>query len=170
VSEQIFQTAGDQSTDTPLAVIAGRSAGVFTSTLEVALLNEAIDVAVHSAKDVPTILPPGLRLAAYLPRADVRDALISRTGATLHTLPHQAVIGTGSPRRAAQLHSVRPDLQMRDVRGNLDTRLAKAFDPAGPYDAIVLAWAGLERLGRTEVISEILPLELMLPAPAQGAI
>ena len=164
--EQVIRTVGDQVTDVPLPAIAGGAAGVFTSAIETALLAAEIDVAVHSAKDLPTELTPGLILAAYLPRADVRDALISRQGYTLATLPQGAAVGTSSPRRAAQLRAARPDLVIRDLRGNIDTRIAKA----GEYDAIVLALAGLERLGRTDVITEVLPLDIMLPAPAQGAI
>ncbi len=170
LSEHIIKTTGDQVTDVPLATIASGASGVFTSALEAALLAETIDLAVHSAKDLPTELTLGAILPAYLPRADVRDVLISRAGYTLQSLPAGAVVGTSSPRRAAQLHAARPDLVIRDVRGNIDNRIAKALDTAGGYDAIVLARAGLERLGRTEVISETLVLEIMLPAPAQGAI
>ena len=166
VSEHVIKTTGDQVTDLPLATIAG--GGVFTSALETALLEGRIDLAVHSAKDLPTDLTPGLILAAYLPRADVRDVLISREGHTLATLPHGALIGTSSPRRAAQLRAYRQDFQIRDLRGNIDTRIAKALN--GEYDAIVLARAGLDRIGRTDVISETLSLADMMPAPGQGAI
>jgi hydroxymethylbilane synthase len=127
-------------------------------------------LAVHSAKDLPIRLTEGLTLSAYLPRADVRDALIARNGHSLPTLPTQAVIGTSSPRRAAQLRALRPDLHIRDLRGNIDTRIAKALNAAEGYDAIVLAKAGLDRAGRAEVISQTLPLHQVLPAPSQGAI
>lgn len=170
-SEHIIKTTGDQVTDVPLAAMAaGGASGVFTSALETALLEGRIDLAVHSAKDLPTHLSPGLTLAAYLPRADVRDVLISRERHTLATLPHGAVIGTSSPRRAAQLRAYRQDFQIRDLRGNIDTRIAKALSADGGYDAIVLARAGLDRLGRTDVISETLSLTDMMPAPGQGAI
>jgi hydroxymethylbilane synthase len=170
VSEHIVRTVGDQVTDVPLAEMAGGAAGVFTSAIEKALLDAQIDIAVHSAKDLPTEGTPGLILAAYLPRASVHDVLISRAGLPLMALPRGAVVGTSSPRRAAQLRAHRPDLVIRDLRGNIDTRIEKALASDGEYDAIVLALAGLERLGRTDVISEMLPLDVMLPAPAQGAI
>jgi hydroxymethylbilane synthase len=170
VSEHLIRTLGDRVTDTPLAAMASGASGVFTSALEEALARGEIDIAVHSAKDLPIRSTPGLTLAAFLPRADVRDALISQAGWTLATLPPGAIIGTSSPRRAAQLLAIRPDLIMRDLRGNIDTRLARAHDPQGGYAAIVLACAGLERLKRADMITETLALEVMLPAPAQGAI
>jgi len=125
---------------------------------------------VHSLKDLPTALAQGLVIGAIPARADPRDALISRAGHTLETLPHGATVGTSSPRRGAQLLHARPDLRIRDLRGNVDTRIAKALDPDGPYDAIVLALAGVQRLAREEVISEIIPIEMLLPAPGQAAL
>jgi hydroxymethylbilane synthase len=170
LSEHVIKTVGDLVTDVPLPAIAGGASGVFTSAIETALLAAEIDVAIHSAKDLPTEVTSGLILAAYLPRADVRDALISRKGYKLATLPQGAAVGTSSPRRAAQLRAARPDLVVRDLRGNIDTRIGKALAADGGYDAIVLARAGLDRLGRTDVISETLSLDVMLPAPSQGAI
>ncbi len=165
---QIIQTRGDQVLDTPLPLIGGK--GVFTAELEMALYEKRIDCAVHSLKDLPTQQPSGLTIGAIAARANPADVLISRHGYTLSTLPHGARIGTSSYRRAAQLLHIRPDLKMLDIRGNVDTRIRKALDVAGDYDAIVLAYAGLERLGYVDVISEVLELTVMLPAPGQGAI
>lgn len=163
-----IRTEGDRTLDTPLPLIGGK--GVFTSELEEALLRSRIDCAVHSLKDLPTETRDGLVLAATLPRGDARDALISRFRNPLADLPEGACIGTSSVRRAAQILSRRPDLKIHDIRGNVDTRIARALDPGGGYDGIVLARAGLERLGRTEVISETLEVETVVPAPGQGAI
>lgn len=163
-----IRTEGDRTLDTPLPLIGGK--GVFTSELEEALLRSRIDCAVHSLKDLPTEPRDGLVLAATLPRGDARDALISRFRNPLADLPEGACIGTSSVRRAAQILSRRPDLKIHDIRGNVDTRIARALDPGGDYDGIVLARAGLERLGRTEVISETLEVETVVPAPGQGAI
>ncbi len=163
-----LNTAGDRVLDRPLPEIGGK--GLFTQELEEALRQGTIDLAVHSLKDLPTELAPEFALAAILRRASPFDALISRAGHTLDTLPANAVVGTSSLRRRAQLLAYRPDLRTLDLRGNVDTRLRKAFDASGPYDAIVLAVAGLERLERLSVASQILPAAIMLPAPAQGAI
>lgn len=170
IRTQIVRTLGDRVTETPLSVMAAQASGVFTSTLETALCEGEIDVAVHSAKDLPIEPSAGVALAAALPRADVRDVLISRNQFTLNALPRGAVVGTSSPRRAAQLWATRPDLAIDDLRGNVDTRIARALDADGPFDAIVLARAGLDRLNRSEHISETLSLNIILPAPAQGAI
>lgn len=142
--------------------------GVFVKELEKALLERRAELAVHSAKDLPTADTPGLVLAAFLPRADARDVLVSRAAASLVTLPAGARVGTGSPRRAAQIASIRPDLITQEVRGNVDTRLRRLDE--GVVDALVLAAAGLERLGRLDVVHEFLPFEVMLPAPGQGAL
>lgn len=164
----VLTTRGDQVLDAPLPLIGGK--GLFTAELESALRDGEIDLAVHSLKDLPTDDPPGLTLGAIPPRAAVEDALVSRAGYTLDTLPPGAVVGTSSRRRAAQLLHARPDLECLDLRGNVDTRVRKALDPGMPYEAIVLARAGLERLGQESVISQVLPLDVMLPAPGQGAL
>jgi hydroxymethylbilane synthase len=162
-------TTGDRVTDVPLTQIGG-AAGVFTGAVEAALRAGEVDIAVHSLKDLPTYTPAGVRIAAILPRADARDVLVSRHGVGLDALPSGAVIGTSSRRRAAQLLYRRRDLQMADMRGNVDTRLAKGRDPAGMYDAIILARAGLDRLGRADAITETLSFDVSLPAPGQGAL
>jgi hydroxymethylbilane synthase len=165
---EVVQTKGDRVLDTPLPLIGGK--GLFTAELEAALHENHIQCAVHSLKDLPTEQPAGLALGAILRRAPVGDVLISRSGKKLTELPYNATIGTSSRRRAAQLLRARPDLQLLDIRGNVDTRIQKALDPAGPYDAILLAHAGLERLGYSSFITEVLPFDVMLPAPGQGAI
>jgi hydroxymethylbilane synthase len=142
--------------------------GVFVKELEQALLDGHAELAVHSAKDLPTLETPGLTLAGFLPRGDARDVLISREPLTLETLPHGARIGTGSPRRAAQIAAVRPEVRLVDIRGNVDTRLRRLAE--GAVDALVLAAAGLNRLGRLEPAHQLLPFELMMPAPGQGAL
>lgn len=162
----IIRTSGDRDRQSSLRVIGGK--GVFTKELEDALLEERIDLAVHSMKDMPTNLPAGLEISAICEREDVRDALISRGGLKLDQLPSGARIGTSSLRRQTQLRHYRADFEMVDMRGNVDTRLAKLAQ--GDYDAIVLAKAGLDRLGRAEQISEIVPTEICLPAAGQGAI
>ena len=164
---QLVTTTGDRVLDTPLPLIGGK--GLFTAELEAALHAGSIDLAVHSLKDLPTELPEGLVVGAILPRADAHDVLVSRVGCSLDQLPVGARVGTSSTRRAAQLLSHRSDLQILDLRGNADTRMRKALDPAGPYDAILIARAALERLGRLEAATEVLPEDLMLPAPGQGA-
>jgi hydroxymethylbilane synthase len=154
---------------TDRAGIAGLGApGVFTKELEQAVLDGVVDLAVHSLKDLPTDVVEGLVLAAVPERASVRDVLISRDRELLERLPTGAVIGTGSLRRQAQLLHVRPDLSVRDIRGNIDTRLAKLA--AGQYDAVVLAEAGLKRLGLEGQITEALESDVMLPAVGQGAL
>ena len=159
-------TEGDRDLRTPLPEIGGK--GVFTQELEQALRDGTIDLAVHSLKDVPVEPAPGLILAAVGMREDPREVWISVKGWTLATLPPGAKVGTCSTRRAAQLLVHRPDLQLRPLRGNVDTRVAKA--QAGEFDAIVIAAAGVHRLGLTSAITEYLPLEIMLPAPGQGAL
>ncbi|HEV2013230.1 MAG TPA: hydroxymethylbilane synthase [Candidatus Dormibacteraeota bacterium] len=142
--------------------------GVFVKELEEALLDGRAELAVHSAKDLPTLPTPGLTLAAFLPRADARDVLISRPAGNLSQLPAGARLGTGSPRRAAQIAAVRPDLKSVEIRGNVDTRLRRLAE--GEVDALVLAAAGLARLGRLEEAHQLLPFDIMLPAPGQGAL
>jgi len=159
----IIKTTGDKITGVPLAKVGTK--GLFTKELEEALLENRIDLAVHSLKDMPTELPAGLMLAAVPEREDARDAIV---GKTLDELGAGARIGTSSLRRAAQLKALRPDLQIENIRGNLDTRLRKLDE--GLYDAIVLAAAGLRRLGWGERITQILPVELMCPAAGQGAL
>lgn len=162
----IIRTSGDRDRQTSLRVIGGK--GVFTKELEDALLDERIDLAVHSMKDMPTTIPAGLEIAAICERQDVRDALISRDGLKLDQLRSGARIGTSSLRRQAQLRHYRSDFDMVDMRGNVDTRLAKLAQ--GDYDAVVLAKAGLDRLGKDGLISEIVAPEICLPAAGQGAI
>ena len=165
---QIITTQGDRVLDTPLAAIGGK--GVFTAELETALREGQIDLAVHSLKDLLTEHPAGLTIGAIPKRAACDDVLVSRSAYTFQTLPHGATIGTSSRRRAAQLLHARPYLKIADIRGNVDTRVRKALDPQGLYDAIILAAAGLERLGQEAVITERLALDVMLPAPGQGAL
>ncbi len=148
--------------------------GVFVAALRDAVLQERCDLAVHSLKDLPTLPAPGLTLGAVPEREDVRDALCARDGLTLATLPDGAKVGTGSPRRAAQLRAARPGIEVVDIRGNVDTRLGRVaglFSGApGDLDAVVLAAAGLRRLGREKVITELIDPAVMLPAPGQGAL
>lgn len=150
----------------PLTEIGGT--GVFAAALRTAVLEDSVDIAVHSLKDLPTAPVAGLTLAAIPERADARDALCCPAGHTLAQLPPGAVIGTGSPRRAAQARRVRPDLTVVAIRGNVDTRLRLA--ESGQVDAVILAVAGLQRLGREGAITQLLPFELCLPAPGQGAL
>jgi hydroxymethylbilane synthase len=164
----VITTSGDRMLDTPLPVIGGK--GVFTAELEQALRERSIDLAVHSLKDLPTGASLGLVIGATLERADPADALVSRIGYSIRSLPTRARVGTSSSRRSAQLLSSRSDLEIIDLRGNADTRLRKALDPSGSYDAVVVARAALERLGRMEVVSEVLSEDMMLPAPGQGAL
>jgi hydroxymethylbilane synthase len=163
-----ISTRGDRILDTALPLVGGK--GLFTAELEAALRGGTIDLAVHSLKDLPTPVPPGLAIGAIPRRANPADVLVSRHDHDLDSLPAGATIGTSSRRRAAQLLHWRPDLHLADVRGNVDTRVRKALDPDGPYSAIVLAHAGLDRLGRLDVVSQLLPIERMLPAPGQGAL
>jgi hydroxymethylbilane synthase len=162
----IIKTSGDKMQQAPLSQIGGK--GIFIKELEDALLDESIDLAVHSVKDIPTEVPRGLSFPAVCRRDDIRDCLISPTGSTLETLRQGARVGTSSLRRRAQLLRLRPDLDIRELRGNVDTRLRKVGD--GEYDAIVLAKAGLDRLGLSQRISETFAPELFMPAVGQGAI
>ncbi len=159
-------TTGDTSGIEPIGAIG--SPGVFTKELQRALLDGRIDLAVHSLKDLPTDVVDGLSLAAVPEREDIADVLISRDRRAFARLKPSAVIGTGSLRRRAQLLHARPDLQMRDIRGNVDTRVRKLHE--GQFDAIVLAAAGLNRLGLASEVTERLPTEIMLPAVGQGAL
>jgi hydroxymethylbilane synthase len=159
-------TTGDRILDVPLAKIGGK--GLFTKELENAMLAGEIDLAVHSLKDMPTELPEGLLLAAITERTDAGDAFISPKYGRVENLPQGAKVGTSSLRRRAQLLKYRPDLRISDLRGNLDTRLDKL--DAGDLDAILLAVAGLKRLGWQERISQVLPNEICLPAVGQGAL
>jgi len=160
---EIIRTTGDKITDVPLAKVGTK--GLFTKEIEEALLDGRAHLAVHSLKDLPTELPEGLVLAAIPEREDPRDAMVGRT---LANLPQGAKAGTSSLRRAAQLRQLRPDLQVESIRGNLDTRLRKLDE--GHYDAILLAAAGLKRLGWGDRIAEILSPEQMCPAVGQGAL
>ncbi len=164
--EKIITTQGDKILDKPLPEIGGK--GLFTQELESELLSGAVHCAVHSLKDLPVENPRGLTIGCIPVRAEVRDALISRDGYTLAALPANASVGTSSLRRAAQILSLRPDITTRSLRGNVDTRLRKALD--GQYDAIILAGAGLSRLGLDKHVTEWLSLDVMLPAPGQGAL
>lgn len=171
----LIKTEGDVNM-APLTQIGGT--GVFVAALRQALLDDTCDLAVHSLKDLPAASYPGLVIGAYSEREDVRDALCAADGHTLQTLPQGAVIGTGSPRRAAQLKLARPDLQVVGIRGNVDTRLGRVRHPdrrvvegkKGDLDAVVLAASGLIRLGRQEFVTEYLDPSVMLPAPGQGAL
>ncbi len=164
--ERIIITQGDKVLDKPLPEIGGK--GLFTQELEIELLSGAVHCAVHSLKDLPVENPPGVTIGCIPARAEVRDALISKNGYTLTTLPDGASVGTSSLRRAAQIMALRPDVQIESLRGNVDTRLRKAMD--GQYDAIILAGAGLTRLGLEGHVTEWLSLDVMLPAPGQGAL
>lgn len=166
VALTIITTSGDRIRDKPLRDFGGK--GLFSKEVDEALLGNAVDLAVHSMKDLPTDLPPGIAIAAVLPRGDVRDAFISAKGDTLALLPSGAVVGSSSLRRQAQVKRLRPDLEVIDFRGNVETRLAKL--ERGLADATVLAVAGLKRLGVADRVSSILSTETMLPAVAQGAI
>ncbi|MFL6182989.1 MAG: hydroxymethylbilane synthase [Actinomycetes bacterium] len=158
-------THGDVSRDS-LASIGGT--GIFVSALRDALLMGEIDLAVHSLKDLPTAEMPDLELIAIPERGDARDALVASNGLTLQTLPHNAKVGTGSPRRAAQLKALRADIDVVDIRGNVDTRIGLV--ESGTVDAVVLAKAGLQRLGRLDAVTETIDPAVMLPAPGQGAL
>jgi hydroxymethylbilane synthase len=162
----IVKTTGDRVTDRPLADIGGK--GLFAKELEEALFDGRIDIAVHSAKDLPSFLPPGLVVAGALTRADPRDAFLSMKSNSIAGLPYGAVIGTSSVRRQAQLLAMRPDLKIVMFRGNVDTRMGKL--EAGEVDATILAAAGLARLGRLHQATAIIEPEIMLPAAAQGIV
>jgi hydroxymethylbilane synthase len=162
----IIKTSGDKMQQQPLTQIGGK--GIFIKELEEALLAESVDLAVHSVKDIPTDTPGRLHFPAVCRRDDVRDCLVSHTGTLLANLKQGARVGTGSLRRQAQLRHYRPDLDLRELRGNVDTRLRKV--ESGEYDAIVLSKAGLDRLGWSQKITEPLSTEISLPAVGQGAI
>jgi hydroxymethylbilane synthase len=166
VDVEIIQTQGDRVLDRPLNAIG--DAGVFVKEIETALLEERIDLAVHSMKDLPSRLTSGLALAATTARVDPRDVLVARSGSSLETLPRGGTVATGSLRRRSQLLALRPDLNVEDLRGNVLTRLEK-FDRS-TWDAILLAGAGLERLGLATRIRSYISLESMLPAVGQGAL
>jgi hydroxymethylbilane synthase len=159
-------TKGDIILDTPLAKVGGK--GLFVKELEVAMLEDRADIAVHSMKDVPVDFPEGLGLEVICPREDPRDAFVSNTFKTLSELPQGAIVGTSSLRRQCQLKASRPDLDIRDLRGNVNTRLRKLDE--GQYDAIILAAAGLIRLEMSERIAQFIEPEEMLPANGQGAV
>ncbi len=163
----IIRTRGDEILEEPLPEIGGK--GLFTAEIEAALQSGHIDLAVHSQKDLPVEDSASLACITTT-RENPQDALVSRRGYSLSTLPLGASVGTSSTRRAAQLLNLRPDLKLLNIRGNVDTRVSKALDESGPYDAIVLAFAGLARLKRLDVVSEALSPDVMLPAPAQGAL
>lgn len=163
---KIIKTTGDKILDVPLAKVGGK--GLFVKEIEEALLARQVDLAVHSMKDVPAMLPEGLEIAAVPAREDPRDVLVSGKAGTLEELPHGAVIGTGSLRRGAQALALRPDLRVETLRGNLDTRLRKARD--GSYDAVILAAAGLHRMGWKDRITAYLDPDVFIPAIGQGAL
>jgi hydroxymethylbilane synthase len=166
VALSVITTSGDRIRDKPLRDFGGK--GLFTKEIDEALLDGAVDLAVHSMKDLPTELPQGISIAAVLPRGDVRDAFISAKCESLAELPPGAVVGSSSLRRQAQVKRLRPDLETIDLRGNVETRLKKLEQ--GMVDATLLALAGLERLGLTSHVTSVLPTDEMLPAVAQGAI
>ena len=166
IAIEIIRTSGDMIRDRPLAEVGGK--GLFTKEIEDALLANRIDLAVHSAKDMPTVLPAGLAIVAVLPREDARDVFISRASRTLQDLPHGAVVGTASLRRQALVKRLRPDLAVVNIRGNVETRLRKL--DAGEVDATLLAVAGLKRLGLLSAATAILDPDDFLPAVGQGAI
>ncbi len=161
-----IKTTGDKILDVPLAKVGGK--GLFVKEIETALLDNSVDLAVHSMKDVPTLLPDGLKIVAISEREDPRDVIISKEGRTLAQLQEGARIGTSSLRRQAQLAGYRPDLVMEPLRGNINTRLKKLRD--GQYDAIVLAHAGVKRLGWEGEVTQVLDTDIMLPAIGQGAL
>ncbi len=161
-----IKTTGDKILDVPLAKVGGK--GLFVKEIEDALLSNKIDLAVHSMKDVPTDLPEGLHIASITEREDPRDALLSRGGCEMMELPHNAKIGTSSLRRQAQILNVRPDFEINQLRGNLDTRINKLTTKE--LDAVILAAAGIRRMGWADKISEYIPTDVCLPAIGQGAV
>jgi hydroxymethylbilane synthase len=168
---EIIRTTGDKITDVPLAMVGakgGLGKGIFTKEIEDALAAGRVDLAVHSLKDLPTELPPGFEIAAVTKREDPRDAFCSRHYSSIQDLPEGARVGTSSLRRQAQLKAVRRDLDIHPLRGNVDTRLRRLEE--GEYDAIILASAGLKRLGKTELVKQIIAAEVMCPAAGQGAL
>ena len=171
VRVEVIKTSGDVMRDVPLSAIGGQ--GAFTKEIELALLDRRVDIAVHSLKDLPTVIPEGLSIAATPEREDPRDALVLRastdaSNASLRNLPPGAVVGTSSLRRIAQLKHLRPNIQIKDLRGNVDTRLRKL--DAGEFDAVILASAGLRRLGFAARIGAAIETDEMLPAVSQGAL
>ena len=171
VEIEIIHTTGDKITDVPLAQVGtkgGLGKGIFTKEIEEVLAAGRVDLAVHSLKDLPTQLPPGFEIAAVTKREDPRDAFCSRLYSSIKNLPQGARVGTSRLRRQAQLKAIRPDLDIHPLRGNVDTRLRKLEQ--GEYDAIILASAGLKRLGKTELVKQIVPVEIMCPAAGQGAL
>jgi hydroxymethylbilane synthase len=166
VEIEIIHTTGDKITDVALAKVGTK--GMFTKEIEEALAAGRVDLAVHSLKDLPTELPRGFEIAAITKREDPRDAFCSRHYSKIEDLPKNARVGTSSLRRQAQLKAVRPDLDIHPLRGNVDTRLRKLEQRE--YDAIILASAGLKRLGKTELVKQIIPAEIMCPAAGQGAL
>jgi hydroxymethylbilane synthase len=166
VELEIIKTTGDKITDVALAKVGTK--GMFTKEIEEALAGGQVDLAVHSLKDLPTELSAGFEIAAVTKRENPRDVFCSAKYASIEELPQRARIGTSSLRRQAQLKALRPDLDIHPLRGNVDTRLRKL--EAGEYDAIILAAAGLNRLGKTELVRQIIPAEVMCPAAGQGAL
>jgi hydroxymethylbilane synthase len=166
VELEIIRTTGDKIIDVALAKVGTK--GMFTKEIEEALAEGRVDLAVHSLKDLPTELPPGFEIAAVTRRENPRDVFCSGKYTSIEELPQRARIGTSSLRRQAQLKALRPDLHIHPLRGNVDTRLRKL--EAGEYDAIILAAAGLNRLGKTELVRQIIPAEVMCPAAGQGAL
>lgn len=166
VDIEIIKTTGDKITDVALAKVGTK--GMFTKEIEEALAEGRVDLAVHSLKDLPTELPAGFEIAAITKRENPRDVFCSRKFRNIDKLPRGARVGTSSLRRQAQLKALRPDLDIHPLRGNVDTRLRKL--EAGEYDAVILAAAGLNRLGKTEVIRQVIPADVMCPAAGQGAL
>ena len=166
VEIEIIKTTGDKITDVALAKVGTK--GMFTKEIEEALADGRVDLAVHSLKDLPTSVPPGFEIAAITKRENPCDVFCSSKYASIDDLPRGARIGTSSLRRQAQLKALRPDLKIYPLRGNVDTRLRKL--DAGEYDAVILAAAGLNRLGKTELVKQIIPAEIMCPAAGQGAL
>ncbi|MER8481505.1 hydroxymethylbilane synthase [Mesorhizobium sp. M1322] len=162
----VISTSGDRIQDRPLSEAGGK--GLFTKEIEEALLARRIDIAVHSSKDMPTVLPDGLELSAFLPREDARDAFVGKAAKTIAGLPHGAKVGSSSLRRQALIRRMRPDLDVVMFRGNVQTRLRKLDE--GVADGTILAYAGLKRLGLENVITDLMPLDTFPPAPGQGAI
>lgn len=166
VALEIIKTTGDKITDVALAKVGTK--GMFTKEIEEALLDHRVDLAVHSLKDLPTELSPEFEIAAITERQDPRDAFCSVKYSSIADLPQGARVGTSSLRRQAQIKTLRPDLDIHPLRGNVDTRLRKL--EAGEYDAIILAAAGLNRLGKTQLVKQVIPPEIMCPAAGQGAL
>ena len=162
----VISTSGDRIQDRPLSEAGGK--GLFTKEIEEALLARRIDIAVHSSKDMPTVLPDGLELSAFLPREDARDAFIGKAAKRIADLPRGAKVGSSSLRRQALIRRMRPDLDVVMFRGNVQTRLRKLDE--GVADGTILAYAGLKRLGLDNVVTDLMPLEIFPPAPGQGAI